>query len=359
MYHSRELTGSLLFCSKSTLVSIDIVQRGDSMDTFPYDRLARQIPLFGDRLLAVPEKIREQAFDIRLKAGQPLSVCGREGVFYLREGGGVTRALTDGLLRVSAGEMQEIFLRICDHSVFSHEREIQKGYVLMDSAFRVGLCGTAVLENGKVKSFRDISTLVFRISREIQGCGDRLFLDGVNFAGGVLIVGDPSSGKTTLLRDIARSLSTGKFSPARRVAVVDERGEIEGGFDLGPCADLLKNCPKREAFDIALRMLSPEFLVCDELSADDLEAVRQSVFAGVPLIASVHGNGETFLRRPLCKSLLGTGAFATVVSLTGRACPGEIAGIETRAGETYEGFWGTADFNERALPGTAKIGGAA
>ena len=213
------------------------------MHTFPYDRLARQIPLFGDRLLAVPEKIREQAFDIHLKAGQPLSVCGRGGIFYLREEAGVTQALTDGLLCVSSGEMQEIFLRICAHSVFSHEREIQKGYVLMDSLFRVGICGTAVLENGKVKSFRDISSMVFRISREIQGCGDRLFLDGVNFSGGVLIVGDPSSGKTTLLRDIARSLSIGKFTPARRVAVLDERGEIEGGFDLGPCADILRNCP--------------------------------------------------------------------------------------------------------------------
>ena len=329
------------------------------MDTFPYERLARQIPLYSDILLAVPEEIKEKAFDIRLKAGQPLSVCGREGVFYLREGGGVTRALTGDLLRVSPGEMQGVFLRICAHSVFSHEREIQKGYVLMDSSFRVGLCGTAVLENGSVKSFRDISTLVFRISREIQGCGDRLFLDGVDFTGGVLLVGAPSSGKTTLLRDIARSLSTGKFSPARRVAVLDERGEIEGGFDLGPGADVLKNCPKQEAFDIALRMLSPEFLLCDELSEDDLEAVRQSVFAGVPLIASVHGNGEDILRRPLCKGLLKTGAFATVVTLAGRSRPGEIYRIETRAGDGNEVLRGVADLTERAVSGTAKVGGAA
>ena len=329
------------------------------MDTFSYDRLVQKIPIFCDRLLTVPDTIKEQAFDIRLKAGQPLSVCGREGIFYLGEKGGVTRALTDDLLRVSPGEMQEIFLKICGHSVFSHEREIQKGYVLLDSVCRVGLCGTAVLENGRVKSFRDISALVFRISREIQGCGDRLFLEGTDLSGGVLIVGAPSSGKTTLLRDIARSLSTGKFSPARRVAVLDERGEIEGGFDLGPGADVLKNCPKRQAFDIALRMLSPEFLICDELSADDLEAVRQSVFAGVPLIASVHGDREKVLRRPLCNSLLETGAFDTIVTLTGRSRPGEIFGIETRAGDVNEAVWCAADHAERAVPGAAKIGGAA
>ena len=329
------------------------------MDTIPYDRLARQIPLFGNSLSGVPDTVKEQAFDIRLKAGQPLSVSGREGVFYLRHGGGVTRALTGDLLRVSPGEMQEIFLKICDHSVFSHEREIQKGYVLTASRFRVGLCGTAVLEHGEVKSFRDISTMVFRIPREIQGCGDRLFIDGIPIEGGVLIVGAPSSGKTTLLRDIVRSLSTGKFSPARRVSVLDERGEIEGEFDLGPGADVLKNCPKRDAFDIALRMLSPEFLVCDELSADNLEDVRQSVFAGVPLIASVHGNRDEVLRRPLCKKLLETGAFDTIVTLTGRSRPGEIYGIETRAGDGNETVRGAADHAERAVLGNENVGRAA
>ena len=40
----------------------------------------------------------------------------------------------------------------------------------------------------------------------------------------VLLVGEPGSGKTTLLRDAVRSLSWGKFSPCRRVAVLDQRG---------------------------------------------------------------------------------------------------------------------------------------
>lgn len=326
------------------------------MDTVQYDELARYIPLYGNKLLQVPAEIREQAFDIHLKAGQPLSVCGREGVFFLRGSGGVTRALTDDLLCVSQEEMQEIFVKICAHSVFSHEREIQNGYVLVQSQYRVGICGTAVTDQEGVKSFRDISAMVFRIPREVRGCGDRLFLDSVDLTRGVLLLGEPSSGKTTLLRDIARSLSTGKFSPPRRVAVLDERGEIEGGFDLGPCADVIRGCPKAKAFDVALRMLSPEFLVCDELSADDLDAVKQSVFAGVPLLASVHGRKEDLQRRPLCKSLLETGAFGTVVSLAGRENPGEISCMEMRqAGDTHEGFGDIDDFAERSVPGAATV----
>lgn len=304
------------------------------MDTQCYDKLVRRIPQYGELLLRVPDAVKEQAFDIHLKSGQPLSICGREGVFFLHQDGTASRALTDGLVTVSGEKMQEVFLEVCAHSVFSHEHEIQKGYILMDSFCRVGICGTAVLENKSIKSLRDISAMVFRIPREVKGCADRLFLEGGDLREGALIAGEPSSGKTTFLRDIALSLSMGKFQPARRVAVLDERGEIEGGFDLGPCADVLRGYPKEEAFDIAIRMLSPEFIVCDELSAQDLKTVEKSVFAGVSLIASVHAGRGGFHRRPLCGSLLKTGAFGVTAYLSGRTQPGEIEEISAeKAGE--------------------------
>ena len=87
------------------------------------------------------------------------------------------------------------------------------------------------------------------------------------------MAGPPSSGKTTFLRDIARSLSLGRFASGRRVAIVDERGEL-GGFDLGPCADILRGYPKETGLEVALRTLSPEVIVCDELSQRDFKAVQ-------------------------------------------------------------------------------------
>lgn len=296
------------------------------MDTDSFDRIAGQIPLYAARLLRIPDEVKSQAFDIHLKAGGPVSVCGAEGVFFLREGG-VTRALTDDLLTVTADDLREVFLTACSHSVFSHEQELREGYLVFGSGCRAGVCGTAVLENGRVKAVRDVTAMVFRIPRNVVGCGDRLFLEGADLRRGVLVAGEPSSGKTTFLRDVARSLSMGKFSPIRRVALIDERGEFLLD-SLGPCADVLRGYPKAAGFQLALRMLSPEFLICDELAPADLPAVRGAALSGVGMIASVHAARADFRRRPLCRELLKAGAFGTVVFLSGRGEPGEIEAIE-------------------------------
>lgn len=327
------------------------------MDTSGFDQVARQLSLYREQLLGVAETVKEQAFDIRFKSGQPVSICGREGVFFLKETGGVTRALVDGLLRTTPAQLQELFLQICAHSVFSHEHEIRRGYVRMNSSYRAGICGTAVLEDGRVKGVRDVTTIVFRIPREMRGCADRLFLESTDFSRGVLVAGEPSSGKTTFLRDLACSLSSGKFFPSRRVAVLDERGELGGAFDLGPCADVLCGYPKAEGFDTAIRMLSPEIVLCDELADTDLETVKRSVFAGVSLVASVHASREDLRKRRLCRELLDSGAFRTVVCLSGRSQPCEIESIET-VGEEYETAGGGPGGAERPVPGAGWRTGA-
>lgn len=280
-----------------------------------FDRIASLIPLCRDNLLALPERVKSQAQDIHFKSGQPVAVCGREGISFLKPS-------------VSAAQMQELFFHICGQSVFSHEDEIRQGYVQVDGLCRAGICGTAVLEGGRVKGLRDITSIVFRIPRDMPGCGDRLFLSGADLGRGALIAGEPGSGKTTLLRDIARSLSLGRFGPARRVAVLDSRGEL-GAFDLGPCADVLKSCPKGPGFEMALRSLSPEIILCDELAPGDLEAVENAAHAGVGLVATVHSGGTGPQNRALCRELLSTGAFGTLITLRGRESPCEAISVES------------------------------
>lgn len=305
-----------------------------------FDRIASYIPLYRDNLLALPDRVKAQAQDIRFKAGQPVSVCTREGVFFLRPGG-AARTLSPSLPVVDAAGMQELFFHICGQSVFSHEEEIRQGYVQVDGLCRAGVCGTAVLEGGRVKGLRDITSIVFRIPRDSPGCGDRLFLSGVDFSRGALIAGEPGSGKTTMLRDIARSLSLGRFGPGRRVAVLDSRGEL-GAFDLGPLADVLRNCPKAAGIEMAMRSLSPEMILCDELAPEDLMAVRSAARVGVGLIATIHGDNTDPRRRYLCRQLLSTGAFGTLITLRGRESPCETVSVEqvgerSMAGESRAG----------------------
>jgi len=247
---------------------------------------------------------------------------------FLRDSGSIARSLGPGLVIVNQSALQEVFLHICGHSVFSHENEIRQGYVQMPGGVRAGLCGTAVLEKGRVRGMRDISSLVFRVPRDVPGCADRLFRSGIDPARGLLLAGEPGSGKTTLLREIARVLSVGQFTPCRRVAVLDSRGELGSGFDLGPCADVLQGFPKERAFGMALRTLSPEVIVCDELSPQDLGSVRQSAYAGVGLVATVHGGRDHAASRPLCRKLLQTGGFAYFATLRGRDSPCRLQRVE-------------------------------
>lgn len=292
-------------------------------------------------LHGLPDAIKEQAYEIRLRRERPLSITCAGGTVFLTSSYQPTYLVRDNLLVVNKAELEESFQTLCSYSIHSHQNEIKNGYVTMRGGHRAGICGTAVVSGGEVVSVRDVSSINLRVAREVSGAADEFFTQtDWNQNGGFLIAGAPSSGKTTLLRDIARQLSWGRMEAPMRVAVIDERGELAGTFqgesgnDLGPCCDILDGYPKGIGILQAVRTLSPQVIICDEVGDEaDLESMKAGMNAGVRMIASIHaGSLRELLQRRQARELLATGAFFSVVLLEGQAHVGKIAEIY-RAGE--------------------------
>ena len=298
----------------------------------------------GEVLKRIPAEVREEAQEIRFRTGKPVSICTGNRTWFLTSTGALAPQVTALCPCIQPVQMQELFKVLCSYSLYSHEQEIREGYLTLRGGHRAGICGTAAVREGQILSIREISSICLRIAREKPGAADELFRRlGSTLEGGVLIAGAPSSGKTTVLRDVARQLASGNRGRYYRVAVVDERGEIGSACrgraenDLGVSCDLLSGYPKAQGILQAVRVLSPEYILCDELGSErDVQAVEAGIFSGAAMIATVHaGNQRELSARPICRRILETGAFGSVVILAGRGEPGRIAGIY-RAGDLLD-----------------------
>jgi len=64
--------------------------------------------------------------------------------------------------------------------------------------------------------------------------------------------------------------------------------------DLGKRTDVLDGCPKTLGIELLLRSMSPEVIAVDELGGEkDVESIRQSVYCGCTILATVHGEGRS------------------------------------------------------------------
>ena len=138
--------------------------------------------------------------------------------------------------------MEEIFHTLCGGSVHTHQAELAQGFLTAPGGCRVGVAGRFTERDGQLIP-QQITSLNFRIARVVSAVLPeklRQLLQG-HFVG-MLVVGEPDSGKTTLLRQIVFALEQLHCA----AAVVDERGELfPAGYMLRPAAvDVLAGVPK-------------------------------------------------------------------------------------------------------------------
>jgi stage III sporulation protein AA len=284
-------------------------------------------PSIAAALKSMDYKYQSTLEEIRIRENAPLFICAMGKNLPLSADGSVGRS---NAYIVSTSDCRELLMKLSGYSIYALQEEMKRGFITLKGGYRVGLAGKTVLSGGEVKLISPVSCFNIRISREIPGCSAKLlpYITQHKRPLNTLIVSSPQMGKTTMLRDIARHFSNlGCNEGGYKVVIVDERSELAGCCegvaqnDVGKQTDVLDGCPKALGIMMALRGLSPQVIVTDEIgSGEDTQAIMEAVNCGVTVIASAHaGSIEELKRRTGTLPLIQNGVFERIVMLTSPA----------------------------------------
>jgi len=291
-------------------------------------------------LTKIPLLILTEIEEIRLRMNRPVLLVTADRHFTIDIGGKISENLLEGYI-ISAEDMQKVLHKISQSSIYAWEEEFRRGYITITGGHRIGLTGRVVLDKGLIKSMKEISGLNFRIAREITGVSDKILPYLISKNKQImhtLLVSPPQCGKTTLLRDIIRQISTGIPHLSFRgvnVGLVDERSELAGvyegtpQFDIGLRTDVLDGCPKAQGMIMLIRSMSPQVIATDEIgTTEDICAIEEVLNAGISLVTTVHGKDINDLRmRPNLRRVIEQRYFNKIIVLSRSLGVGTIENI--------------------------------
>jgi stage III sporulation protein AA len=285
-----------------------------------------------DLISKIPPNQKEELEEIRIRINRPIEMTMKGAPKFLS-------------YIIQPDDAFHLMNKISHFSIYTLEEELKQGFITVSGGHRIGLAGKVILEGGKVKAIRDISSFNIRIAREKVGIAESII--PYIYQGGwmhTMVIGPPQTGKTTLLRDIARIASSGSIVrgiQAQKVGIVDERSEIAGCVNgipqltFGDRIDVLDACPKAEGMMMMIRSMSPDILVVDEIGRkEDAEAIQEAVHAGIKLMMTTHGTSiDEIKKRPSLRNIIEQKIFQRFVVLSRSSGPGTITHILDASGK--------------------------
>lgn len=268
--------------------------------------------------------IKKRVSEIRIRRDRPVMIVIRNNSYFVDNNADIYDYEYHSVLKCPSEVMDKLFLTICDYTIYANMETLKNGYITLPNGSRIGVASTAVIRDDLVSSVKNITSINIRVPKEFVGCSnsllDELYQENIP---NIIVAGKPNSGKTTLLRDIARALSSGYNSRFRKVTIIDERNEIAGknddqiGLDIGLNTDVLTGFSKAKGIEIATRTLSPEIIVCDEISTyKELESIKFAFSSGIKFALSVHiGSKQDLYNKEIIRELINLNEFDYVVML--------------------------------------------
>ncbi|HEY8419900.1 MAG TPA: stage III sporulation protein AA [Clostridia bacterium] len=274
----------------------------------------------------------DYVYEIRIRSQLPICV-NYGGKYYFLNPEGIG-GINDGSIITDKKMLEAIIYRAAEYSMYAVTNQLQQSFITVSGGIRIGICGELVIEDQKIVSVKNFTSLIIRIPHEVYDCA----LTAYNFIAqdelyNTLIISPPGCGKTTFLRDIARLLSQG--DSIRNTLIIDERYEIASCYNgmpqlnVGEFTDVISNCTKRYGFEQGIRAMRPDVIITDELAnQSDIDAVKYATSCGVKIIASAHAfDLNDLFNKPGFEDIIRNKLFERFVVLSNRRGPGTYEGV--------------------------------